>query len=91
VNGFPLGLLHFPIALGLAAAGAAIGYLNQKSNFVYGIIAGIAINTGLIVLAIPAMGVGGVVSFLPFLFLAACVNGLVASAAYLSLRGRLPF
>ena len=90
VNGFPLGVLHFPIALGLAAAGGVIGFLNQKWNFAYGIVAGIAINTALIVLAIPALGWGGVISFLPFLLLAACLNGFVASAAYLSLRGRLP-
>lgn len=91
VNGFPLGILHLPIALGLAAAGAVIGYLNQKWNFVYGIVAGVAINTGLIVLAIPVLGWGGVVSFLPFLLLAAALNGFVASVAYLGVRGRLPF
>lgn len=90
VNGFPLGVLHFPIALGLAAAGAVIGFLNQKWNYAYGIVAGIAINTGLIVLALPVLGWAGVVSFLPFLFLAAGLNGFVATAAYLSLRGRLP-
>ena len=91
VNGFPLGVLHFPIALGLSAAGAVTRFLNQKLNFMYGIVSGIAINTALIVLAIPVLGWAGVISFLPFLFLAACLNGLVASAAYLSLRGRLPF
>jgi uncharacterized membrane protein len=88
VNGFPLGILHLPIALGLGAAGWAIGFLNQKSNFLVGIVAGIAINTGLIVLAVPALGLAGVISFLPFLLLAACANGFVASVVYLSLRGR---
>jgi uncharacterized membrane protein len=89
VNGFPLGVLHLPIALGLGAAGAVIGFLNQRWNFVSGIVAGIAINTGLIVLAVPALGWAGVISFLPFLILAACANGIVACVAYLSIRGRL--
>ena len=89
VNGFPLGLLHLPIALGLGAAGAVIGFLNQKFNYVIGIAAGVAINTALIVLAIPALGLGGVISFLPFLFLAACVNGFLACVAYLGVRARL--
>jgi uncharacterized membrane protein len=89
VNGFPLGILHLPIALGLGAAGAVIGFLNRRLNFISGIVAGIAINTGLIVLAVPALGWGGVVSFLPFLLLAASANGFVACVAYLSIRGRL--
>ena len=89
VNGFPLGILHIPIALGLGAAGAVTGLLNQRWNFVSGIVAGIAINTGLIVLAIPVLGWTGVISFLPFLLLAASANGFVASVAYLSVRGRL--
>ncbi len=89
VNGFPLGILHFPIAFGLGAAGAVVGFLNRRLNFVSGIVAGIAINTGLIVLAVPALGWGGVVSFLPFLLLAASANGFVACVAYLSIRGRL--
>jgi uncharacterized membrane protein len=88
VNGFPLGILHFPIALGLGGAGAVIGFLNQRWNFITGIVAGISINTGLIVLAVPALGWAGVISFLPFLLLAACANGFVACVVYLSLRGR---
>lgn len=91
VNGFPLGMLHLPIAVGLGAAGAAIGFLNKKWNVACGIVAGIAINTGLIVLAVPALGWAGVISLFPFLLLAACANGFVSSVAYLSLRGRLPF
>jgi uncharacterized membrane protein len=89
VNGFPLGILHLPIALGLAAAGAVIGFVNRRWNFISGIVAGIAINTGLIVVAVPALGWAGVISFLPFLLFAACANGFVACVAYLSVRGRL--
>jgi len=89
VNGFPLGILHIPIALGLAAAGAVIGFLNRRWNYISGIVAGIAINTGLIVVAVPALGWAGVISFLPFLLFAACANGVVACAAYLGVRGRL--
>lgn len=88
VNGFPLGILHFAIAVGLGVAGAVIGSLNQRWNFMGAIVVGIAINTGLIVLAVPALGWAGVISFLPFLFLAAWANGFVACVVYLSLRGR---
>ncbi len=91
VNGFPLGVLHFPIAIGLGAAGAVIGFLNKRWNYVSGIVAGIAINTGLIVLAVPALGWAGVVSFLPFLLLAASANGFVACVVYVTIRRRLPF
>jgi uncharacterized membrane protein len=88
VNGFPLGILHIPIAVGLGVAGAVIGFLNRRWNYVSGIVAGIAINTGLIVLALPALGWAGLISFLPFLLLAACANAFVACAVYRSLRGR---
>ena len=92
INGFPLGVLHFPIALGLALAGAAIGWINRlNSRFGYaeGIVAGIMINTGLIVVVIPTIGWAAAISFLPFLFFAACINGLIAVAVYLTLKGRV--
>ncbi len=92
INGFPLGLLHFPIAIGLAVAGAVIGWINrldQRFGYVEGIVAGILINTGLVVVVIPTLGWAATISFVPFLFLAASVNGLVAVAIYLALRGRM--
>jgi uncharacterized membrane protein len=89
INGFPLGILHIPIALGLACAGAAIGLVNTRWNAVGGLGVGIVINTALVVLAVPAIGWGGTLSFLPFLFFAACVNGIAAGAAYAGVRKRL--
>lgn len=92
INGFPLGILHFPIALGLALAGAVIGWINRldsRFGYVEGIVAGIMINTCLIVVAIPTIGWTAAISFLPFLFFAACINGIVAVAVYLTLRGRV--
>jgi uncharacterized membrane protein len=89
VSGFPLGILHLPIAVGLALGGAATGLVNRKWNFIPAIATGIAINTSLVVLAIPVLGVAATVSFTPFLLLAATVNGAVATLAYLALRRRL--
>lgn len=89
VNGFPLGFLHIPIAVGLGAAGAAIAFLNEKWNYAIGMVAGIAINTALVVVAVPVIGLAGAISFLPFLLLAACANGFLAAAAYLGVRRRL--
>lgn len=89
VSGFPLGVLHLPIAVGLAIAGAAVGVVNRRWNFIPAVATGIAINTGLVVLAIPVLGVAGALSFTPFLLVAAAVNGVVATFAYLTLRRRL--
>ena len=83
VNGFPLGILHPPIALGMATAGAAIGFINRKLGAFLAIVAGVAINTCLVVVAIPALGWAGALGFVPFLFLAAVLNGFVAAVAYL--------
>jgi len=88
VNGFPLGILHLPIALGLAVAGGAIGLVNRRWNFGPAIAVGIAINTVLVVLAIPVLGLAATLSFTPFLFLAATVNGVVAALVYLTVRKR---
>jgi adenosylcobinamide-phosphate guanylyltransferase len=91
VNGFPLGILHLPIALGMATAGATIGLINRRFGPVLAVVAGVAINTCLVVVAIPALGWAGVLSFVPFLFLAATLNGFVAALAYMGVRGRLRF
>jgi uncharacterized membrane protein len=89
VSGFPLGYLHLPIALGLAVGGAVTGWVNRRWNFIPAIASGIAINTALVVLAIPVLGVAATISFTPFLLLAACLNGALATLAYLALRRRL--
>lgn len=90
VNGFPLGILHLPIALGLALAGAGMGSFNRKFGLFPGVAIGIIINTILIVIAVPALGWQATLSFLPFLALAAIANAVVASIAYRSLKDRIP-
>lgn len=92
INGFPLGILHLPIALGMAAAGAAIGFVNRVNprwGFIAAVLVGVAINTGLVVVVVPALGWGAALAFLPFLFLAASLNGIVAALAYVGVRGTL--
>jgi uncharacterized membrane protein len=94
INGFPLGILHLPIALGMAAAGATISFVNRVNHtwgYVAAVLVGVAINTGLVVVAVPALGLGAALAFFPFLFLAASLNGIVAALAYVGLRGRLRF
>jgi uncharacterized membrane protein len=89
VHGFPLGILHLPIALGLAVAGAAVGIINKKWHVFPAVAAGIAINTALVVLAIPVLGMAATLSFIPSLFLAACVNGALGAILYVAVRRRL--
>jgi len=89
VNGLPLGILHAPIALGLAVAGWVVGFVNRKWHFLPAVAAGIAINTGLVVLAIPVYGVGATILFAPTLFLAACLDGAFGTLVYLAVRRRL--
>lgn len=89
VNGFPLGVLHIPIAIGLAGAGAATGILNRRFGYAVGVVAGVSINTGLIVLAVPTLGWASTMAFLPFLLFASCVNGIVGALAYIGIRGRI--
>jgi uncharacterized membrane protein len=93
INGLPLGLLHFPIAVGLAMAGALVGWINRldrRFGYLEGIVAGILVNTALIVVAIPTLGWATALSFLPFLFLAASVNGIFAVTVFLAVRRRMP-
>jgi uncharacterized membrane protein len=92
VNGFPLGILHLPIALGLGFAGMAIGVINrvnQRWGFIVALSVGVGINTGLVIVAVPALGWAATIGFIPFLSIAACVNALVAGLAYSAVRGKL--
>jgi uncharacterized membrane protein len=89
INGLPLGILHAPIALGLAIAGWTVGFINRKWHFFPAVAAGVAINTGLVVLAIPVLGMDATLSFAPILFFAACVNGALGALVYLAVRRRL--
>lgn len=92
LNGFPLGILHFPIALGMALAGGVMGIINKVSSnwsFIPASIAGIAINTGLFVVAVPVIGWAAALAFVPFLLLAASLNAILAALVYIGIRGRL--
>lgn len=94
VNGFPLGVLHVPIALGLAFAGWIIGIVNRHERGWISIIAlaaGVAINTGLVVILIPFNGLMAAIGFIPFLLLASILNASVAGLTYFALKGRLPY
>jgi len=92
VNGLPLGILHLPIALGMASTGGVMGLVNNinyRWGFVPAAICGIAINTSLFVMAVPALGWAAAIAFFPFLLLASTMNSAVATLAYVSVRGRL--
>jgi len=92
INGFPLGILHLPIALGMAVAGGMMGLVNRisdKRGYLAAVPVGIAINSGLVVVLVPTLGLGAALGFLPFLFIAASLNGLVATMVYVGVRGRL--
>jgi uncharacterized membrane protein len=78
----------------MAIAGAAIGLINRVrggAGFVVAVVTGIAINTGLVIVAVPVLGWVSALSLLPFLFLAASLNGIAATLAYVGVRGRLRF
>lgn len=91
VHGFPLGILHLPIALGLALDAFVVGLLNSKGRLfvVPAGFLGVAINTLLFVLAVPILGWEGSLAFIPFLFVASSANVLLASFLYVAIRSRL--
>ena len=94
INGFPLSVLHFPIALGLAGAGAVIGAANRMKSSGSPVVAlalGVAINVSLIVLALPVLGWQATLAFAPYLTLAATLNAFVAGLVYVGIRGKLRF
>lgn len=94
INGFPLGILHLPIALGMTVVGGMIGlvnHVNDRWGYLVAVPLGIAINSGLVVVMVPAFGWGAALGLLPFLSIAAGLNGLVAALAYVGVRGRLRF
>ncbi|MEM2965097.1 MAG: hypothetical protein QXE22_06590 [Candidatus Bathyarchaeia archaeon] len=92
INGFPLGVLHLPIALGMALAGGVVGAVNQvhlRYGFIPATLAGVAVNTGLFAVAAPALGWYASLLLIPFLLTASSLNMGLAAAVYLGLRGRL--
>ena len=90
VNGLPLGILHAPIALGLAVAGGVVGFVNRRWHFLPAVAAGVAINTGcVVVVAIPVYGLGGTIVLLQPYFSTSCINGTLGTLVYLAVRRRL--
>jgi uncharacterized membrane protein len=92
INGFPLGVLHLPIAAGLAGAGATIGLVNRLDlpwTPAIALAVGIVINVGLVVLAVPALGWEATWAFAPLLALAASLNALFAGFIYVGVRGKV--
>jgi uncharacterized membrane protein len=98
VSGFPLGVLHIPIAFGMALAGAAVGLinkLNRQWGFIPAIIAGVAINTLMVFPMAPLLDADAsvgwfiAIGFAPFLLVGAVLNVAVAASAYVGVRGKL--
>ena len=98
VSGFPLGLLHLPIALGMASAGVAIALLNRlnrKWALLPALVMGIVINTVLVFPLVPWLStdinIGWIIatSYAPFLFVAATLNAIASGMVYIAVRGKL--
>jgi uncharacterized membrane protein len=98
ISGFPMGILHVPIALGMAIAGAAIGSTNKlnRAAFIPALIIGVAINTTMVFPLAPMLGptfdVGLTVAtaIAPGLLIVASLNALLAGIVYIAVRGKKP-
>lgn len=81
VHGFPLGVLHIPIAFGLAFQGWIMGKSVKKMGPLAATIIGIAINTLLTFVVVPFLGFGAAIALVPYLLVASSINGGLAYAA----------
>ncbi len=92
INGFPLGPLHYIIALGMALAGGAMGLVNKtnkKWGFIPAAITAVSINTVLSVIMVPTMGWTATLTYVTVpLLLAASLNAVLATIIYVSVRAR---
>ena len=92
INGFPLGALHYIIALGMALAGGAMGLVNKtnkKWGFIPATITAVSINTVLSVILVPTMGWTATLTYVTVpLLLAASLNAVLAALVYVGLRAR---
>ncbi len=92
INGFPLGPLHYIIALGMALAGGAMGLVNKtnkKWGFIPATITAVSINTVLSVILVPTMGWTATLTYVTVpLLLAASLNAVLATIIYVSVRAR---
>jgi uncharacterized membrane protein len=98
ISGFPLGILHVPIAIGMAIAGGAIGATNKlnRKAFIPALIIGVAINTLMVFPLAPLLGAtfddGLLVAtgLAPALLIVASLNALLAGIVYIAIRGKKP-
>ena len=92
INGFPLGSLHYIIALGMALAGGAMGLLNKtnkKWGFIPAAIVAVTINTILSVIMVPTMGWTATITYVTVpLLIAASLNAVLATIIYVGIRAR---
>lgn len=92
INGFPLGTLHYIIAVGMAVAGGAMGLMNKtnkKWGFIPAALAAVAINTALSVIMVPTLGWTVTIANVTLpLLLAASLNAVLAVIVYLGVRTR---
>jgi uncharacterized membrane protein len=92
INGFPLGTLHYIIAVGMALAGGAMGLVsksNKKWGFVPGAAVAVAINTALSVVMVPTIGFEATIANVTIpLLLAASLNAAIAAILYVAVRNR---
>ncbi len=98
VSGFPLGILHVPIALGMALAGSAIGLTNKlhKWAFIPALAVGVAINTAMVFPLAPWLGGATLneglliaAAIAPSLLIVASLNAIAAGVVFVALRGKL--
>jgi uncharacterized membrane protein len=98
ISGFPMGILHVPIAVGMALAGAAIGATNKfnRAAFIPALIVGVAINTLMVFPLAPLLGAtfdeGLLVAstIAPGLLVVASLNAALAGIVYIAVRGKKP-
>lgn len=92
INGFPLGTLHYVIAVGMALAGGAMGLANKsnkKWGFILGAVAAVAINTVLSLIMVPTIGWEATIANVTIpLLLAATLNAVIAVILYVAVRNR---
>lgn len=98
ISGFPYGILHLPIALGMAIAGASIGSINKLNRvaFIPALTVGVIINSVMVFPLAPFLGSTldeglAVATFLaPMLLVVASLNAILAGIVYIAVRGKKP-
>ena len=85
VHGFPLGILHITIALGLALQGWIMGKSVKRIGGLPATVIGVSINTVLTFVVVPFLGIGAAIALIPYLLVASSINGGLAYAAYRSI------